>query len=81
MTTTTAIVRAPTRNMTRLAYATVGLTAVWVVAHAFGVLGPVDAITLEINPAYGKLSGASHELLGKRLREVVPTIEDRTTRP
>ena len=38
---------------------------------------PVDAITLEINPACVRLSGAAHDLLGKRLREIVPTIEDR----
>ena len=37
----------------------------------------VDAIHLEMNPAYGRHSGASRELLGKRLREVLPTVEDR----
>ena len=37
----------------------------------------VDAITLEMNPAYGRHSGPSRELLGKRLREVLPTLEDR----
>ena len=37
----------------------------------------VDLITLEMNPAYARHTGASRELLGKRLREVLPTIEDR----
>ena len=37
----------------------------------------VDAIHLDMNPAYGRHSGASRELLGKRLREVFPTLEDR----
>ena len=37
----------------------------------------IDAIHLEMNPAYGRQSGASRELLGKRLREVIPTLEDR----
>ena len=38
---------------------------------------PVDVIHLEMNPAYGRHSGASRELLGRRLREVIPTVEDR----
>ena len=37
---------------------------------------PVDVIHLEMNPAYGKHIGASRELLGKRIRQVFPTIED-----
>ena len=37
----------------------------------------VDAIHLEMNPAYARHSGASHELVGKRLREVYPALEDR----
>ncbi len=37
----------------------------------------VDAIHLEMNSAYGRHSGVSFEVLGKRMREILPTLEDR----